>query len=44
MEAQSKITTVIVDDKDRAREAIKEMLAIYCPELEYGSINRMVEL
>ncbi|MGD9994542.1 MAG: LytR/AlgR family response regulator transcription factor [Salinivirgaceae bacterium] len=43
MEAQSKITTIIIDDEDRARETIKEMLAIYCPELELiGEANSVI--
>lgn len=30
----SKITTVIIDDEPRARETIKNMLMLYCPDLE----------
>lgn len=34
MHAVKKIRTVIVDDELRARETIKEMLGIYCPNIE----------
>ncbi len=30
----SKITTVIIDDEPRARETIKNMIMLYCPELQ----------
>lgn len=30
----NKLTTIIIDDEPRARETIKNMLMLYCPELE----------
>ncbi len=43
MESIYRIRTVIIDDEDRARETIKEMLAIYCPELEIvGEGNNVI--
>ena len=32
--AELKIKTLIIDDESKARETIREMLSLYCPELE----------
>lgn len=38
-----KIRTVIIDDENKARETIKDMLALYCPELEIvGEANNVL--